>query len=740
MKKSLLITFSVLVFSAVGFAQYPFVPIRDIQFVSATDLADCKDASRYQGDTVRTIGIAIHDGRLTELASGSVSVGYRPGIHLIDTAGGGIQGNFNGIQIHGVLSNQGMTALDGIAAGMIVEITGIIDDFNGETQMYPLSNSDVKILGFASAPTATEISVGQLQTTTQTNIYETGEAWEGSFVEIKNVTVVGNSTFSGGTRVTLNVVDEDGNIINIGDRFIAAKLRSWNALNIENLGSKGTLDIPPIGTFFESIKGIVTHSSNGCSGRTGGGAVGYLINPFDSSHYQIGQTPPNISNVSRNPLVPKPNEDVTVSADIQDFDGSVTNAKLFYSTNPSHTYDQFTSVNFVLKGGSAISFEGVIPGAAEGTVVRYYIEAEDNDTNISYAPFSATSMDNPNFFFYTIREGGLTIEDIQKVLDPRQDASPYNGEIVTVKGYVTASAREYDLGSVYIQEMDKTEWAGINLVNNSGLLDVLRNEEIEVTGLVQESFGFTQLSVTNIVKTGNKGEIAPIEVPVTDSALRASREFEKYEGMLVKMVDAGGKVYIANPRLSPFGEYTIANDTGANLINATRVQAGIANNNNQSSMWVSVVSDSSLQIENGEMQVRFIKTQKGQSMDAMVGVVFFGFGQYTVKPRNNDDFINFSEALDSTNYDYGDEISVEKLTKLGMSVYPNPVSQQLNIQRLDIANATLKIVGMDGKVWSSSLWTTSSEKINVSELPAGVYVIQYVDAAQQTAAIRFIKH
>jgi hypothetical protein len=740
MKKLLLSSILTLIFATLGYGQYPYVSIHDIQFVSQQDLTNCTDLSQYEGDTVRTVGIAIHDGRLTELASGSVSVGYRPGIHLIDTANGGVMGDFNGIQIHGVINNQGITALDGIPAGSIVEVTGIIQDFNGETQMYPLSNSDVRVLGFASVPQAQEVNVSELQTTSQTNVFETGEAWEGSFVEIKNVRVVGNTPFSNGTRVTLDVIDEDGHIINIGDRYIAGKLRTHNAVNNENLGANGTLDIPPIGTFFESIKGIVTHSSNGCTGRTGGGAVGYLINPFDSTHYVKGATPPTISNVTRTPLVPTSDDDVTVSAEIEDTDGTITEATLFYSMDMNQTADQFTSVNLTLVGGSATEYEGTMPSAADGQVVRYFIKAVDNDSNESYSPFNANAT-NPNFHFYTVRNDGLTIEDVQRVLDVTQDASPYVGEIITVKGYVTASARDYDLGSIYIQELDKTEWAGINLVNNSALLDVYRNEEIEVTGLVQESFGFTQISVTSLTKTGNKAEITPIEVPVTDSALRASREFEKYEGMLVKMVDASGKVYIANPRLSNFGEYTIANDSNANFINSTRVQAGISNNNNQSSLWVSVVSDSSLIMNNGEMEVPFVKTEKGQSMDAMVGLVFFGFGQYTVKPRNNDDFINFSVELDSTNYDYGDEdeISVSQIVENPIKAYPNPVNDILNLTRANAKIANISIIGIDGKVWNTAKWNSTDLKMDVAHLPSGVFIVTYQDDAQQATAFRFIK-
>ena len=83
-------------------AQYPVVSIHDIQYVSAAKLAACNDTSSYHGDTVTVIGYVMADANLTDIPSSSVQGGFRPAVHLADTADGGKMGNFSGIQIMGV--------------------------------------------------------------------------------------------------------------------------------------------------------------------------------------------------------------------------------------------------------------------------------------------------------------------------------------------------------------------------------------------------------------------------------------------------------------------------------------------------------------------------------------------------------------------------------------------------------------------------------------------------------------
>ena len=737
MKKQLSILITGLLMATMSLAQTA-VSVRDIQYVSPTDLADCKDLSSYDDQEIKTIGIVMHDGNLTELASGSVNGGYRPGVHILDTSSSGM-GNFRGVQIHGVYTDGGgqsqpVSKLDNLVSGMIIEVTGKVGNYQGETQVFPLDNSSVKVIGSVSAPTAQVLDLGKLNDNTRSNIYVTGEEWEGSFVQFNNVTVVSVSVFSG-NRVSFDVSDENGNVINVSDRFLVQKIPGRTLVNPSSPQSDGEFVAPIVGTKYASLKGVIMHSQNGCSGGTG---RGYELNPFNKSHYKVGDTPPSISEVTRIPLVPSSSDNLKISAKIIDFNGTVDNQKLYYTDDSNKDNPDFTETTLALKAGSTDEYEGAIPAFADGTIIKYYITATDNDGNVSYSPFSASKAKGATAF-YTVRDGGLTIPDLQYVLDPTSDASPYNGQTVTVRGYVTSSAKPYDLEDVYIQDKDAKEWGGIRISGSSDLLELWRTEEVEVTGTIEESFGFTQMLVSSVTKTGNKAEIAPIELPVSDSAGRVNRGMEKYEGMLVRMVNQGGKVKISNPRLNPFGEWMISSDTGASFNNSTKVQTGVKNGNNNSSLWVSVVSDDTLENIEGIMEVPAIEVTKEMDMDAIVGVIYYGFSQYSLKPRNNDDIIGFNLSLESTNY-AGDTAtnSVIDIDENGFIFYPNPTRNMLNITMKSKKGGTLLIKSIEGREMINSS-ILDHAILNVSSLTPGMYVIEFVDSDGIRISSKFIK-
>jgi hypothetical protein len=736
MKKQLL-TLTLGLFSIlIANAQVTDVSVTDVQFISATDLANCEDLSAYDGQIVKTVGVVLHNGNLTEIASGSVNGGYRPGVHILDTSAHGDMGAFAGVQIHGVYTDGGgqsqpVSTIDNLVAGMIVEITGTVGNYQGETQIFPSDNSSVSVIGTTTPPTADTISLALLNDNTRTNNFVTGEEWEGSFVTFENLTVTAVSIFSG-NRVSFDISDDNGNLINVSDRFLVQKLASRDLANPSSPQTEGTFVAPIVGTKYASMSGLILHSENGCSGGVG---RGYELNPFDTSHYKVGDTPPSISEVTRTPLVPASANTVAMSAKIIDFNGTVDDQKLFYSTNINQALVDFTSVAMTLKSGSTDEYEATIPAFADGTIVRYYFTADDNDANKSYEPFTAKSADGATSF-YTVRDAGLTIVDLQKVLDPTQDASPYRDQEVTVKGYITASAKPYDLEDMYMQDKDATEWGGIKLTGNADLLSLWRSQEVEVTGVVEESFGFTQLVVSSVTKTGNVAEIAPIEIAVSDSAGRANRGMEKYESMLVKLVNSGGKVKISNPQLNPFGEWTVASDTGASFANSTKIQSGVKNGNNNSSLWVSVVSDSVWANTDGIMEVSEIEATKDMDMDALVGVVYYGFGQYAVKPRNNDDLIGFSIELDTT--DYPAIVSVQHFEELGLSFYPNPATSVINVEVANNTQGTLIVRSLEGRILTETSILGSS-KMDVSTLTSGIYVIEFINENGQRASAKFVK-
>jgi hypothetical protein len=329
------------------------------------------------------------------------------------------------------------------------------------------------ILGTRAVPTSAPVAVGLLNDAQRVNIPTTGEQWENAFVEFQNVTVTEVISF-GGNRISFNVVDAAGNKINVSDRFLAQKLPSYQTVNPASPQVTGSF-VPPVpGTFYSSLKGVLRHDGNGCF--TGGGTRGYELNPFDASHYQIAYAPPYISQFERDPMVPTPNQSPDLICTITDFDGTVDSVHVFYTTNATLQPTQFTKATMALVAGSTDEYEFSLPSAPDGTLVRYYIKAKDDDGNVSYYPTTPVGQAQPNFDYYTVRAGGMKIYDIQYSLASNGN-SPFLGQNVTVKGIVTASTKPYDLGYLYIQDANGGPWSGIWCAG-SGITQFFREEEV----------------------------------------------------------------------------------------------------------------------------------------------------------------------------------------------------------------------------------------------------------------------
>ncbi|MFT5511904.1 MAG: hypothetical protein ACI8SE_000298 [Bacteroidia bacterium] len=722
-------------------AQYPKITIKQLQDVSAANLAACNDSSSYFGDTVTVVAVVVQDANLIDVPSSSVQGGFRPFVHVLDTANSAAGGDFHGLQVMGVYTDAGgnslpVTDIYNLYAGMVVELTGIVGRYLGETQLALLNNSSMTVLGSQVNPAPLVVDLGDLNDNTRTNQIATGEEFEDSYVELKNVTVTATQTFSG-NRVSFDVADGNGNVINVSDRFFAQKTTSYTTTRSSAPTKQGKFVLPVVGSKFDHIRGIIMHSENGCSGGTG---RGYEINPTRESDYKIGKTPPNISNIVRTPLVPKADETVKVSAKIIDFDGTIASAKFFYSDNLTDTYDKFTEVVMTLKSGTTDTYEAEVPGKDENTIVRYYFYATDDIAQESFVPFSANASSNPDYIFYTVRNGGLTISDVQRVLNVANDASPFNNQEVTVTGVVTASAKSYDLEQIYIQDPIATIWAGIKCQGNSDLIKLYRGQEVTVTGTVAESFGYTVLNVTNVVKTGAVKTVPIVTLDPSDSAFYFSKNAEAYESMLVGMVNpAGGKVFVSNPRLNNFGEYQISTDQNASYGKSRRVQAGIQNTNNTSSLWVSLVSDTTLKDRDGSMNVAAIEVTQGMSFDTVVGIMYYGFNNYNLIPRNNDDFIGSSVVLPET--DYPEIVSVKDVVFLtGISFYPNPAVDDVQIDITDksLKNVAIQISDLNGKMIMFKHINTF-DTISVTDLSSGMYIIHCTNDGQSLGSFRLIK-
>ena len=127
------------------------------------------------------------------------------------------------------------------------------------------------------------------------------------------------------------------------------------------------------------------------------------MNPFDSTHYVVAYAPPYIANFERDPMVPTPNQSVDLVCNITDFDGTVDSVFVYYSADTSLLPTQFTQLTMNLAAGTTDEYEATLPNKPLGTLVRYYIQACDNEGNVSYYPTTPVGQAQPNVDYYTVR-------------------------------------------------------------------------------------------------------------------------------------------------------------------------------------------------------------------------------------------------------------------------------------------------------------------------------------------------
>lgn len=624
MKNSLLTLLAVLLFSA-GFAQYPVVTIQDIQNVSATALGNCDDQTIYLGDTVIVRAKVVMDGNLAVPSGASNPNGHK---NFWLQQGNG--GPWSGLDMFNLSSVSVSEDPHNIIAGDSVEIVGVIEDYNGESELLPLAGNSITLLGQGTTIVPTVIQLSDLNDASRNNKLETGEQWEGVYVELHNVTVATVDPFSGGSRVSFNVEDQFGNLLNVSDRFLVQKLPAEG----------GTFVAPNVGDQLDTLRGIIAHSKNICPGYNG---RGYELYPFQEEDYVYGAAAPRIFNIARTPLVPNSTETVNITADITDNDGNVTGATIFYATGS--TGGSFSPV--IMNNTSGDSYAASIPAQADGTLIRWYIVAADDSGLVTTLPNNDPSVAT---FLYRVRNSGLSIFDVQYTPFGNGN-SPYLGETVTVEGVVTSSINSSDtgdLGYVYIQQENQLTFAGLWLQQGSTLTALKRGDKVQVEGTVTESFGMTALTSIASINVVGSGTITPLVLnPDSFSVYNASQE--QFEGMLVTLQNptAGNDIYVVEPNAdlasgNNYAEYRVGTDQ-FNPAAGSRVITGRLGGN--SSLAVSYVNDSLWANTSGTMTVAPYVVKYGHFMESITGIFYYSFGAMKLMPRNNNDVVNYGGGI-----------------------------------------------------------------------------------------------
>jgi Secretion system C-terminal sorting domain len=679
-------------FANILFAQtYPEVSIRDIQFVGDKIASAPADyASPYEGDTVTTTGIVMHE----VFIGGDASADYvihsgGPTVFIQDPN----ESEWGGILVRRTydLSEEENAVFALLDSGMVVKVTGIVSDYPsppGQTQLNLIKFEASDVVGVEVRPKPILITLDSLlQQGTNQPIY-TGEKWENMYVEIRNVTA-NHGLSTGGFSFGIS----DNNNLN---------------LIVDDKSSYFSSQAKPLeGTKIESIRGMIGN-------RTNINPPYFLIDPIYPDDITYGDVfPPRIYNIERDIVEVKFGNEVTINSNIKDEDGTVESAQLIYYVNDVYT----GSVDMSKDNDS--SWFASLPAFNDSSFISYYLHAMDNEGIESNSP---TDTVNGRFFYFVL-DRPLTIHDVQ--YSPYGTGySGYNNYSVTVEGTVTADTSNIpgdgsSGAQVYIQN-GSGAWSGIQLFGTETEALVI-NDKVSVSGIINETFGVTRIGNLDegvqITIIGNDGT-GPEAIEVATSTIGTSSgnelPAESYEGVLLKYVgvsvinenadgDAGYDEGTGNNR--NYGELLIADGTGVE----TRVELQDGGHNYHN-FW-----DAALENE----PIRILETS---TFDELVGILYYSFGNYKLLPRSNDDFVGYT--------DIEENIAIPEVFSLSQN-YPNPFNPTTVITYSipEVSNVKLKVYDMLGR----EIKTLVNKEQN-----AGVYNIEF-NAANLSSGVYFYK-
>ena len=591
MKRSclhLLLLTGILCFCQLGAQTYPLRTIEEIQFVSDPATSD---VSPFLGDTVTVRGLLMNDVR-------SLSVGERWASFVVDPESPSDPWNgFFVIQHDTTVTGTFFTTL---LPGDVAHFTGVIEEFSGLTQLALLTDPIVPVVleSFDNPlPAPVELSSEDL-----TNLAN-GEQWEGQFVRLSNVTIRDNQ-FSGNRAL---VADSSNWLAFLDDYFRFYRERFDN------------------GTFSWPANGSVVHAT----GFVRGFPSTVSLNPRDFGDLTVLSSPPVINSVDRNPEIPASLDDVTVSANITDT-GIVTAASLHYSVNAGPWLVAPMS-------GSGDLWSGDIPSQGDGSALRYFVSATDNDGNTTRFP-EDTSRATGEMFRYFVRDNGLLIRDVQDDGGYRRGNSAYLGIRVWLRGVVMSAPNQFT--GYFIQDAD-APWSGLFVSDIATVLEI--GDLIDVHGMIVEDFGFTRMDGDSVVLVqNNTGPFPPVVLNTGDINTGASQS-EAYESVLVRLENV--TVTDTMPD-SPnnFGEFIIDDGSG-----------GLR------------VDDLSEQYE-GNLGSEVILGSVG----ALQGFLIYQFSDFKVAPRDNNDVDLMVLGIDNPAGPIKDFVLHQN--------YPNPFNPETRIR------------------------------------------------------------